>query len=357
MTQPILQLLSNVKKDVDIELDIFFAEKINQAAKIDRQYKKLLTDMNKFIRRGGKRIRPFIGYLGYCVGGDTQYGDYIKASVSLELYHNFLLIHDDVMDRDTKRYGGLNINGLYQNRFNKLLTPNDAVHFGNAIAIMAGDINLGLAIENLLASNFPQTIKEQALGRLLGLNFEIAAGQVLDVIGPSDATLDLKHILKMYQYKTASHTTRGPLQIGAILSGANSAIVETLGRYGTKAGIAFQLIDDLLGLYGTSARLGKPVLSDLREGKKTVLIYYAFQFAPTPDKQVLKSKLGNSQVTMADLRVVRKIITDCGAQAKTLFLAQQYVSLAKAELKKLELPNNTKQLLGDLADYIVERDY
>ena len=111
------ELNSYVIKEIDKRLDKFFNEKINSAKKIDPIYEKLLSDMKKFIQRGGKRLRPTLMLMGYKAAGGTDFTKALDASLSLEIFHNFVLIHDDIMDGDMTRYGGANMTGIYYKRF------------------------------------------------------------------------------------------------------------------------------------------------------------------------------------------------------------------------------------------------
>ena len=108
----LLYLNKHVKAEIDQRLKKYFDQKILAAKKIDPIYTKLLVDMQKYILRGGKRLRPTLMILGYRAAGGADVGKALDAALALEIFHNFVLIHDDVMDGDTTRYGGLNITGI-----------------------------------------------------------------------------------------------------------------------------------------------------------------------------------------------------------------------------------------------------
>ncbi|HSH31368.1 MAG TPA: polyprenyl synthetase family protein, partial [Candidatus Saccharimonadales bacterium] len=138
--------LAEVRQEIDQRLEGLFEVKIKQAHGIDPLYGQMLERMALFIRRGGKRMRPYLTYLSYigCGGSDTA--AILDVAASQELYHNFLLIHDDIIDRDLMRYDGPNLSGLYMEKFQKELADlGEARHYADAMAMLAGDLNCGLA--------------------------------------------------------------------------------------------------------------------------------------------------------------------------------------------------------------------
>lgn len=349
--------IARVKADIDRELELFFDHKIAEAGRIDPQYKRLITEMKKFAMRGGKRLRPFMAWLGYELASGRDYKKFIRTAAALEMYHQFALIHDDVMDQDTRRYGGPNVQGVYERFYGR--THDDTItqlHAQNA-ALLAGDIALGFAFEIIANSPFEAQVRERLNNELIKLHFTLAGGQFLDDVAVLHKELNPRKIRKTYYYKTARYSMIVPLTIGGMLAEANDTILQILERYGQHAGIAFQIVDDLLGMYGSTKEIGKPVLSDLQEGKRTILMYYGFKFADETQKVILKRNFGNPNVSMHDLKLVRKVLTDNGAKAKTIFMAQAEADAAKKAIGKLALPGELPELFNDLTTYLVDRKF
>lgn len=347
--------LSHIKSETDKILEQFYNERISRASKLDPSYKQLVTTISRQTLRGGKRMRPSLAFLSYKIAGGENDNAMLRAGSALEIFHNYLLIHDDIMDRDDKRHGGLNVSGIYKNKLKNTIEKSQVESTAHSISIIAGDINCGLSYEALLESGFDSQTTIAAIDRLNHAVFEVAAGQHLDILNSHKSNPNLRQILKIDQYKTAGYSLVMPLQFGAICAGNNSDLVHHFAAYGQAIGIAFQLADDILGMYGSEKKLGKPVISDLREGKQTVLIYYGMQLSSPSQKKQLQMLLKNPNSTIEDLRKVRKILDDCGAKAKTLVLAHDLLQQALEVVDKITTNPEFKQLLIDLAYYCVER--
>ena len=166
-----------------------------------------------------------------------------------------------------------------------------------------------------------------------------------------------KKLLKVPHYKTGVYSFVGPLEFGALLSGSDIADYAVLRQYGQNIGIAFQLIDDVLGMFGSSRVTGKSVLSDMHEGKPTVLRYWGHAFSDDKQRAILNACFGNHAATAADHRAVKKILVENGAQSKTLVLAQQYGDRSKASLRESSLDSATVKQLDQLADFCLQRKF
>lgn len=350
-----------VKADVERELGLFFDHKIAEASKIEAQYKRLLTEMKKYYLNGGKRLRPFLAYLGYRIGGGAasgkEYQRFIQIAAALEMYHQFALIHDDVMDRDTRRHNAPNLQGVYERFYGRTATPEIATHHAQNASLLAGDIALGFTFEMLMNAPLESEIRDRLQRELLKLHFSLAGGQFLDDVAVLHKDLNVRKIRKIYYYKTARYTVIFPLHFGGLIAGANDTILAILERYGQHAGIAFQIVDDLLGMYGTSKEIGKSVVTDLREGKRTILMYYGQKFADDTQADLIERSYGNPNITMNDLKMIRRVLTENGAKAKTIFMAQAEAEAAKRAIGKLALPGELPGMFVELTDFIINRKY
>ncbi|TAK89529.1 polyprenyl synthetase family protein [Patescibacteria group bacterium] len=342
---------------VDERLAKLYAAKARQAAKIDASYAQLIEEMAAFVNRGGKRIRPYLMYLIYAGYGGDRLGAALDMAASQELYHNFLLIHDDIIDRDTTRYGGPNIAGRYCELLGRNLSPQEARHFADGIALMAGDTNAGLAFELILKSDFDDSTKVRAAERMTQMIFEVSGGEVLDVLLPlGDASEVTEHRLhQVLHYKTATYSFDAPMQLGAILAGANQEQLNAIHDLAIPVGCAFQLTDDLLGMFGDEKKVGKPVTSDLAEGKRTILMQYGFELADADQRAVLEQHFGDPKVSVEGHAEVKRILEVTGAHAKTQALAASYATKAGQALDRLALAAPAKEALAEIMAFTVSR--
>jgi len=351
----LLYLNKHVKAEIDQRLKKYFDQKILAAKKIDPIYTKLLVDMQKYILRGGKRLRPTLMILGYRAAGGADVGKALDAALALEIFHNFVLIHDDVMDGDTTRYGGLNITGIYERRLQHNLSPARARHTAESIAILAGELNEAFTFDVLANLNATPDVKFAMMNHFQRILFETGAGQQLDVLSQTRKQLNLKNIDKVNYYKTAQYTITSPLQLGVIFNGDANGLLNSFSEFGRELGEAFQLTDDLLGMFGSSRQTGKPVGSDIREGKQTLLMFYAKRLCKPLNWKAIETRLGKSNLTSEDVKTVRNILKESGAQAKVAVAAEDHLQKALLLLEQMDIDAETKELLRLFSIYCVER--
>jgi len=162
--------------------------------------------------------------------------------------------------------------------------------------------------------------------------------------------------MNVMEWKTAYYTFVNPLQLGAILAGASDAELATLADYGRHAGVTFQLTDDILGIFSDQSESGKSPLDDIKEGKRTLLVVYALKHAQKSDVYFLEQCLGNQNLTMAEFEHCRRILTDSGALAYAQKMAAESATAATEVIaKNTNWPQNTKQFMLDLVQYLVVR--
>lgn len=307
--------ISEVKQRVDSQLVHIYEEYIASANQIEPSYGQLLTSMREFIERGGKRLRPYLTYLGYHgLTGDNNPA-IMKVAAAQELLHNFLLIHDDIIDRDESRYDGPNISGVYCNHLSNDHPEVEALHYGRSVALLAGDINHLLTHKVIIDSDFEDFNKLQVLNWLSRKTFEVIGGEFLDltVSLEPDSNTTKAQLLSVARYKTASYSFECPLVIGALLAGANQTDIEALSRFALPLGIAYQLQDDMLGVFGDPSSTGKSITSDLAEGKQTLLMHYGFEYANPRQRDVLEAVYAKPDLKEADVERAKSVLEDNGA--------------------------------------------
>lgn len=350
------ELLKNYKKQFDPTLEKYFKRKIEKAAKIDPLAKQAVKMIADFTLAGGKRIRPALVYYGYIACGGKELVNIIEASMSIELVHTFLLIHDDIIDKDDRRHGIPTLHESYKKIGKKIAPKKDAQHFGNSMAMIAGDMAASMANEIIFNSQFPPKIIIKALDKLQDIVYVTIPGEMLDVVMEYRGTATEQEILKMYDGKTGRYTFEGPLQLGAVLAGADETTLQNFSEYSLAVGKAFQIRDDILGIFGDEKKLGKPVGSDIIEGKQTLLVVKALEFGDSKERKILKELLGKKDITKQEVRLFQAKLHSTGAYQYCQNLSEKLVASALESLQKINFKNQeAKIFLNSIANYIIER--
>ncbi|GAA2258276.1 polyprenyl synthetase family protein [Streptomyces amakusaensis] len=306
--------LECLKEDVEQTLYGFLTRKAESATPGGR-LPNLAAPLQEFLAAGGKRIRPVLALVGWYAAGANGEPDTARhLAASLELFHAFALIHDDVIDRSATRRGRPTVHraqaalGAHRSPANRPRRQAAADRFGEGAAVLIGDLAL-IWSDELLQAGRPSPAQLERLVPLLNtMRSEVILGQYLDLDAATCQHTDVESALAVIRYKTAKYTIERPLQLGAALAGADGGLMETLSAYAIPLGEAFQLRDDLLGLFGSPGRTGKPVLDDLREGKSTVLIALALQRATPEQGDRLRAFLGCPALTRDQAETARRII-------------------------------------------------
>ncbi len=352
----IKEKLSSFKKELDREIEKTLAKAIKEANSWDKIVAQALREVRDSILSGGKRLRPAFMYWGYLGAGGKERKKILETSVSIELIHNFLLIHDDIMDRDKKRHGRDTLNAFYEKVSKKYFPKKDSEHFGNSMAIIIGDLVSAMGNNIIFDSKFPPEKIMKALSGLQKIVSLTVVGQTKDIYMAHKGNPKEAEILEMYEYKTAKYTIEGPLHLGAILAGASEKTLEGLSRYSIPLGIAFQIQDDILGIFGSEKKLGKPVGSDIQEGKQTILSARALEKANSADRKKIKEIFKKEKISSDDTKEFREIIIRSGALEYARGKAKKYIQESKEALDNILLEKESKEFLSEIADYMIERE-
>jgi len=348
--------LQNYKQKVDPELENFFQKVIVENKKIDINIAGAIDYVRQITLAGGKRARAAFMYYGYLGAGGKNKKAITQASISIELIHAFLLIHDDIIDQDDLRHGISTTHIHYDKMAQKYFKNKNASHFGNSMAIVVGDMINALGNRALLESKFPPSLITRAMQYLQSIIFMTIVGETEDILIENRGQATEKEILQMYKNKTAKYTIEGPLHLGAILAGANTKLLQALSDYAIPTGIAFQIQDDILGIFGTKSKTGKPIDSDIRQGKQTILVAKALENANKKQKVILKNCLGNNNLTAQDLNNFKQVIINTGSLEYAQTMAEKLISKAKKEITKQRIPKESKEFLINIADYMLNRE-
>ncbi|GAA2716478.1 MULTISPECIES: polyprenyl synthetase family protein [Streptomyces] len=335
-------------------LDDFLAAKAFGAAEqcLPVEIVHVLRD---FVCDGGKLVRPELCLIGWCAaaGGVPAPAPVVRAAASLELFHAFALIHDDIMDRSSTRRGRPSLHRLLADRYAAGRDAADAGHLGTSAAILAGDLALAWSDELLHSAGLTADRLLCVLPMVDAMREQVMYGQYLDITAQGSAepgSPQADAALRIARYKTGTYTCEVPLCVGATLAGAPDGVLKALAAFARPLGEAFQLRDDLLGVFGDPATTGKPVLDDLREGRHTVLLALAWQRADPPARAVLRAVVGTGEITEEEARGVRHVLAATGARDEVEQMIAARRHQAQDALRQAQLPAAVAARLARVAD-------
>lgn len=338
---------------VEMVLDGFFETSCTRADSMGRQYGQLWETLRKN-SHGGKRFRPRLVMTVFAGLNGTNTYQAAHVAAAYEMLHTALIIHDDVIDHDTRRRGVPNLAGIYQDRASQSgLEPAEAAHRGTSAAIVAGDLALTSAFRLIAEAQLPAGMQNQMLNLLDEAVFASAGGEILDVdFSTPSAAPALSDVMDMCRLKTAVYSFEAPMQAGALLAGADEDTAELVGTVGRLTGTAYQLIDDLLGTFGDEALTGKSTISDLVEGKYTLLMSYASTTGSWPD---IRRLLNRPVISSSQADAVRGLLESCGARGYVEDQAGRCTRDALELLRTSDLPRGLAAELSSLLDHAVAR--
>ncbi len=349
--------LRDFKATFDPKLSAYFDARIVEVRAEDPLVAEALEHVKAMTLSGGKRLRPAFMLAGYQAAGGEDTERLINASIAVELIHMFLLIHDDIIDRDALRHGVPTLHERYATWGRERLGLTDPEHFGNSIALIVGDMLFALGNDVLFQSGFPHERVFAALSKTQKIVSYTGIGEASDIYLEYKKQATSQEVLKMYEQKTARYTFEGPLHLGALLAGAQSELLEQLSHYALPLGIAFQIQDDLLGVFGNEERIGKPLGSDIQEGKLTLLVTTVLEEAKSYSSELMDILRKGKALTRADIERFRMIVIESGAVERVKHLAKDSIERSKRSLGIGVLPGASQDFLFGVTDYMLNREY
>jgi len=313
----------------------------------------LFNSIREFICRPGKRIRPIlfcIGYLGF--SKKAPQGLY-RSALSLELLHDFMLVHDDIIDKSDTRRGCPSMHAL----LNRYLGPKKGIKFnGEDLTIVIGDVMYAMALDAFLSIREKPWRKENALRKLIFAALYTGSGEFIELLLGAKPLekISREDIYKIYDYKTANYTFASPLTMGSTLAGAKISQTQRLFSYGMLLGRAFQIKDDIIGTFGEEKDTGKSNLTDIKEAKRTLLIWHAFNHSGRNDSLAIKRIMEGKSSSNAELQRIRKIIIQSGSLAYAENQIKHLFSKAKKQLGGLRMNKRYKQALNSFSQKILK---
>ena len=286
---------------------------------------------------GGKRLRPTL-CLATCALFKDDYEQAKWPALALEIFHNFTLLHDDVMDKATIRRG----------------KPTVATKYGLNTAILSGDAMLIEAYRLLQKTDSPSfTLIVDAFNQVAR---EVCEGQQLDMDFESREDVTAAEYLEMIRLKTAVLLATS-IKIGALAGGATVQETQALYEYGILIGLAFQLQDDLLDSFGDPATFGKAIGGDIMENKKTYLLIKAYEGADGQQKRELAAWMHNNDAVREEkVDAVRDLYEVTGARAATDKKVEDLFAEAMLKLREMEIPAEGKRCFINYANVLFKRD-
>lgn len=348
--------LDRARLATDNFLHGFTQERIKMADSISPTYGDTWRAIDKLVRAGGKRLRPYMVGLSYgAFSSDMDYDRILPAMVAEELFHQAVLIHDDIIDRDTVRYGAPNITGQYDSIYQSLIGDDtERRHFSNSAALLAGDLLLSSSYQVLQRTKVESGNLVAATETFAEAIFAVSGGELLDTettfrsTGGADAyTIAL--------YKTARYSFVGPLLVGAELAGASNDAIDSLREFGEKLGVAFQLQDDLLGVYGDSAETGKSTSSDIVEGKRTFMIEMFEKLADDQQRREFSTIFHKLDANDEQIDRARVLLDISGARQAVETEIDSLRSLAVEALDAVDIDSVFRSAFVQLADLATRR--
>ncbi|MCB0730362.1 MAG: polyprenyl synthetase family protein [Ignavibacteriae bacterium] len=316
---------------------------ISQIEKFEKSYKLILKNKNPkslyepcdyIVQSGGKRLRPFLVILSAKAVGAKE-TSVQNAAMAVELFHNFTLVHDDIMDNANKRRGRETLH----------------VKYDINTAILAGDNLLAIAYQRLLLDSKKYGIS--AVEDFTNGLIEVCEGQSLDKDFEIRKKVTLEEYIEMIGKKTAA-LAEICCSIGAKLGGGSKSEITALRKYGKYLGLAFQIQDDLLDIMADEAELGKKIGGDLLEGKKTYLLLRALEKSKGDDRKLIQFVIDNSGIRKNQIQIYKKLYNKLGVIDDASNEVKKYTNLALKSLRDIK-NEEAKITLEWLANSLTDR--
>lgn len=306
-----------------------------EVAHFPNEPKSLYEPGDYFLTIGGKRIRPVLCLMGNELFGELS-EDAFEMSIAIELFHNFTLVHDDIMDEAPLRRGMETVHTKY----------------GNSVALLCGDVMM------IKAYDYVNKISLTHLKAVIQLfnktASEVCEGQQLDMDFEKQAFVSFDSYLHMITLKT-SVLLAASLKIGAIIGGASEASCDHIYNFGLNLGLAFQIQDDYLDAFGDPEKFGKDVGGDIRQNKKTFLLLHALEIANEQQKTAIQNLISTNPSDKVERML--QIFRECNVDAWANQLKDQYIAKAYQHLDDIAVTHTRKQALKDLAAFLIQRDH
>lgn len=355
----LVKLVALVDSRLRNYFDLQIKDSYGQSKVIREMSAKIWKHMAEHNLRPAKRLRASFIYYGYKLFGGKNEDLALDASMSIELIHTGLLMHDDFMDQDDIRRGEPTTHKYFESWHRENEWQSDGKLYGESMAVSVGDMALLAGYEILNNLEVEEKHKRCAMNKLLRGVINTGIGQSYDVTLQAIGKAEDQDIVNLHIGKTGIYTYETPLVVGALLAGADDEAVKLLTDYSMSGGVAFQIQDDILGVFGDPEVTGKSDNSDLKQRKVTLLSTYVLNNAAVDDKERFLQLWGKRDLSSVEAEECRNIIVRSGSLDYSRKMA---VDMAKKALlvipimREKRLVEESISYLEGIAMYMVERE-
>ena len=345
-------MIYRIKNTIERQL-AYFIQGIDRKYSLSKISPLLFNNIKEFVLRNGKRLRPILFVIGYKGFSKSTASNLYQSALAIELLHDFMLVHDDIIDKSDTRRGKPSMHkalNSYLSSSKKNLKFN-----GQDLTIVVGDVMYAIAINAFLSIKADFKLKEKALRKFIEAAIYTGSGEFIELLGgmKSLEAISKRDIYNIYDFKTARYTFSAPLATGAILAGAPDSQTKKLSDFGIMLGRAFQIKDDILGMFAEESKIGKSTLADLQEAKKTLLVWYAYNHTNNKNRVFIK-KLFSRRIQRPDLYKMREIIQQCGALQYAQKEVSGFINKAGAILNSSTMRPEYKAYLQEYTDKLLD---
>ena len=325
-----MDLFKSYKKEFKTSLEKFI---------LDKSPQNLYRPMGYLLDLGGKRVRPYLCLMAAEVYGVPTFKA-MGAAISIEIFHNFTLMHDDIMDKAYLRRGNTTVHEKWD--------INTAILSGDAMLVKAYQ-----AIESYSPEIFLKLTK-----LLSKTAIEVCEGQQYDLDFETAPAVSQQEYIEMIRLKTAV-LLGCALKMGAIIGGASEKDIDAIYDFGVHLGLAFQLQDDYLDVFGDQMTFGKKIGGDILENKKTILYHLALKKADLKQSDLLKSLMMGDHSLNDEHKIlkIKRLFEETGAKEATRQSIFYHSDLAINELEKTTIDVKQKAIFFQLKDWLINRSY
>jgi len=338
-------------------------EEVSWSEKVYPQALPVIKEINSMVFAGGKRLRPALAAFSYLIGsgksGLNAVPDYVlEAGAGLEIFHDYLLIHDDIMDKAKERRGKPTVEMKFRQMYQKL--P-DSRHHARTAAILAGDYASMCGNKIIAMLPVSEEIRSKVLTLFFDMQREVVSGQIDDclVLGMTGLdSLTQEAVLRMLTYKSGRYSIEKPLLIGAVLGGMDKKHLKYLEIIGNNLGLVFQISDDILGAAGDTKATGKSNATDIQQGKRTLLAHSLWLKANIEERKRIKSVFGNSEANNIDLEWVKELLFKYEVVQEMKGLCSKLTSEVHTLLEKhFDMQNTGVRFLYGFGTFLRDREH
>jgi geranylgeranyl diphosphate synthase type I len=346
--------LSRIEKEIEL-----YSEQLERST--THEYGELPRDVThvfcELLRRGGKRLRGIVAIQSYLMFGGKDEQTAVRLALAIEMLHAYILMVDDIQDRSSTRRGGPTAHVMLAGYHAEHGWHDDGAHIGMVLALNSLLIGAHTAL-NVLTDLDLSSDKKVAMIHSVNSHFITTAhGQTLDIFSEVGINVDTETVETVMRWKTAYYTFLNPLELGALAAGCSEHDRELLKEFSLHAGRAFQITDDIIGIFGNEEQTGKSIMSDVVEGKRTILMLFALDRVESSTKEFIESCLGNRHLTKDQFHELRQILISTGALVNAKRQAQLSVDKAISVLNSSPTTWNyhNRQALEALVAGLIDR--